>query len=66
MRTNELFKQKTTLSFEVFPPKSDTPIESIYSTIDGLAPLKPDFISVTYGAGGGLNGGATLPSASAR
>ena len=52
MKTCEIFKQKTTLSFEVFPPKSDTPIESIYSTIDGLAPLKPDFISVTYGAGG--------------
>ena len=52
MKTCELFKNKTTLSFEVFPPKSDTPIESIYSTIDGLAPLKPDFISVTYGAGG--------------
>ncbi|WP_295152197.1 methylenetetrahydrofolate reductase [NAD(P)H] [uncultured Ruminococcus sp.] len=52
MKTNELFKQKTTLSFEVFPPKSDTPIESIYSTIEGLASLNPDFISVTYGAGG--------------
>ena len=52
MKTCDIFKQKTTLSFEVFPPKSDTPIESIYSTIDGLAPLKPDFISVTYGAGG--------------
>ncbi|MCR5541882.1 MAG: methylenetetrahydrofolate reductase [NAD(P)H] [Ruminococcus sp.] len=52
MKTCELFKNKTTLSFEVFPPKSDTPIDSIYSTIDGLAPLNPDFISVTYGAGG--------------
>ena len=52
MKTCDIFKQKTTLSFEVFPPKSDTPIESIYSTIDGLAPLNPDFISVTYGAGG--------------
>ena len=52
MKTNELFKQKTTLSFEVFPPKSDTPIDSIYSTIEGLASLNPDFISVTYGAGG--------------
>lgn len=52
MKTCDIFKQKTTLSFEVFPPKSDTPINSIYSTIDGLAPLKPDFISVTYGAGG--------------
>ncbi len=52
MKTCELFKDKTTLSFEVFPPKSDTPIDSIYSTIEGLAPQNPDFISVTYGAGG--------------
>lgn len=55
MKTNELFKTKSTLSFEVFPPKSTTPVESIYNTIDGLAPLKPDFISVTYGAGGSSN-----------
>lgn len=55
MKTNELFKTKSTLSFEVFPPKSTTPVESIYNTIDGLAPLKPDFISVTYGAGGSNN-----------
>lgn len=55
MKTNEIFKRKTVLSFEVFPPKSDTPIESIYKTIDGLAPLHPDFISVTYGAGGNGN-----------
>lgn len=55
MKTCEIFKNKSTLSFEVFPPKSDTPIESIYKTIDGLAPLEPDFISVTYGAGGSGN-----------
>lgn len=55
MKTSELFKTKSTLSFEVFPPKSTTPVESIYKTIDGLAPLKPDFISVTYGAGGSNN-----------
>ena len=52
MKTCELFKKKTTLSFEVFPPKSSTPVESIYSTISQLQPLNPDFISVTYGAGG--------------
>ena len=52
MKTCTLFDKKTTLSFEVFPPKSTTPVESIYKTIDGLAPLKPDFISVTFGAGG--------------
>ncbi len=55
MKTNQLFKKKTTLSFEVFPPKSTTPVESIYQTIDGLSALEPDFISVTYGAGGGTN-----------
>ncbi|MBR1863574.1 MAG: methylenetetrahydrofolate reductase [Ruminococcus sp.] len=55
MKTSELFNNRPTLSFEVFPPKSDTPIESIYKTIDGLAPLEPDFISVTYGAGGSGN-----------
>ncbi len=55
MKTSELFKTKSTLSFEVFPPKSTTPVESIYNTIDGLAPLNPDFISVTYGAGGSNN-----------
>ena len=59
MKTSELFKSKTTLSFEVFPPKSTTPVESIYQTIEALAPLKPDFISVTYGAGGSM-GNATI------
>lgn len=42
MKTCELFKKKTTLSFEVFPPKSSTPVESIYSTISQLQPLNPD------------------------
>ena len=55
MKTIELFKNKSTLSFEVFPPKSTTPVESIYNTINGLHALKPDFISVTYGAGGSNN-----------
>lgn len=50
---SQLFEAKRpTISFEIFPPKSTTPLESIYKTIDGLAPLNPDFISVTYGAGG--------------
>ena len=55
MRTHELFENKTVLSFEVFPPKSTTPVESIYQTIDELKEYKPDFISVTYGAGGSGN-----------
>ena len=53
MKINELLAQRPTLSFEIFPPKNkDGDITSIYSTIDQLAELKPDFISVTYGAGG--------------
>ena len=53
MKISELLRQRPTLSFEIFPPKNkDGDISSIYSTIDQLAQLKPDFISVTYGAGG--------------
>ena len=43
---------KTTFSFEVFPPRKDMPVDVIYSTLDQLSDLKPDFISVTCGAGG--------------
>lgn len=53
MQIASLFqKNKTVLSFEVFPPKKTSPVETIYSTLDELKDLKPDFISVTYGAGG--------------
>lgn len=45
-------KKQPLLSFEIFPPKKDTPIDSIFATIESLKDLKPDFISVTYGAGG--------------
>lgn len=44
--------KKPTLSFEVFPPKKDDEFESVYATLDKLSTLQPDFISVTYGAGG--------------
>lgn len=46
-------KKETVISFEIFPPKKDSPIETIYRTIDELRDLRPDFISVTYGSGGG-------------
>lgn len=53
MKIDSILKQRPTLSFEIFPPKGkDGDIEKIYQTIDDLAQLKPDFISVTYGAGG--------------
>ncbi|MCR4902839.1 MAG: methylenetetrahydrofolate reductase [NAD(P)H] [Butyrivibrio sp.] len=40
------------LSCEVFPPKKDLSISGIYETLDSIKSLDPDFISVTYGAGG--------------
>lgn len=45
-------KEKTVLSFEVFPPKKEEDIDDIYKTLDTLKTLNPNFISVTYGAGG--------------
>lgn len=63
MRTNELFKQKTVLSFELFPPKKDAPVDTIYHTLSAMNDLKPDFISVTCGAGGS-GGTATVQMAS--
>ena len=53
MKIIDLLHKRPTLSFEIFPPKNyDGDISSIYQTIDELSKLKPDFISVTYGAGG--------------
>lgn len=43
---------KPTFSFEIFPPKGPTGLDSIFATVDALASLAPDLISVTYGAGG--------------
>ncbi len=40
------------LSLEIFPPQASYPIESLFHTIEELRDLEPDFISVTYGAGG--------------
>lgn len=57
MKISEILKEKATISFEVFPPKNkEGDISSIYHTIEELAKLAPDFISVTYGAGGSTKG----------
>ena len=56
--------QKASFSFEVFPPRKDDAIDKIYRTLEELSPLKPDFISVTYGAGGSANSKGTLDIAS--
>jgi methylenetetrahydrofolate reductase (NADPH) len=53
MRIDQLLGQgKPTISFEFFPPKTDAGFASLYKTIDELKPLKPSYVSVTYGAGG--------------
>ena len=57
MKIANLFKKKKpTISFEVFPPNEIYSLDEVYSVIDELAKLKPDFISVTYGAGGTTRG----------
>src|SRR3979411_2364796 len=40
------------ISFEFFPPKTEEMERSLWETIKRLAPLAPNFVSVTYGAGG--------------
>lgn len=50
-----LSQKKIILSCEVFPPKTDVDLKSVLSTVGKIADLSPDFISVTYGAGGGTS-----------
>ena len=64
MKVRELFKEKTVFSFEVFPPKKTSTVDVIYQTLDELSGLKPDFISVTFGAGGSGNSFFALDIAS--
>ena len=47
------------ISYEMFPPKGDLTLEQAREVVAGLAPCKPDFISVTYSAGGSGNSPAT-------
>ena len=64
MKTAEIFKNKTVFSLEIFPPKPDSDENVIYDTLEQLSDIRPDFISVTYGAGGGKNGSRTIKIAS--
>ena len=50
-----LGENKRTISFEVFPPKKETSYESVRMATEKIAALKPAFMSVTYGAGGGVS-----------
>jgi methylenetetrahydrofolate reductase (NADPH) len=54
MLIKDIFKKKKpVISFEIFPPKKEYSIDTIFNTIYELKDLNPDFISVTYGSGGG-------------
>ncbi len=65
MKINKMFESKRpVLSFEIFPPKRDGDVNSVYQTIDELAKLNPDYISVTYGAAGTERGLDTVKMAS--
>lgn len=56
MKISEILRgNKASLSFEVFPPKTDSAFESVKNAVSEIASLKPAFMSVTYGAGGGTS-----------
>ena len=56
MKIKKLFESKElSVSFEVFPPKSDTAFDTVKAATEEIAKLRPSFMSVTYGAGGGTS-----------
>ena len=56
MKITQLLKDGVpSLSFEVFPPKNETAFESVRVATEEIAALRPSFMSVTYGAGGGTS-----------
>ena len=60
MKATDIWKigQKPTVSFELFPPKSAKAAEKFDQTIDELLALNPDFVSITFGAGGSTREGS--------
>ena len=64
MKIRDMFKEKTVFSFEVFPPKKTSSIETVYQMLEELEGLTPDFISVTFSAGGSGNSALALDIAS--
>ena len=56
MKIIDILKKDTlSMSFEVFPPKTDATFDSVKTATEEIAQLKPSFMSVTYGAGGGTS-----------
>jgi len=61
MKITDIYQsKKNVLSFEIFPPKKDDELKNIDATLEILADLKPDYISVTFGAGGSSNNNKTI------
>ena len=56
MKISKLFESKKAVySFEIFPPKVNDDISKIYSTLESIRDIAPDYVSVTYSAGGSKN-----------
>ena len=67
MRIDQILKEKeVTISFEVFPPKTDDKYAAVEEAARQIAALRPDFMSVTYGAGGGAAAPARIRPGSRR
>ena len=60
MRISDILKERQTFSFEIFPPRGDLPIEQAREVSRALSEYRPDWISVTFSAGGSGNSGNTL------
>ena len=61
MKLTQIYEsKKNVLSFEIFPPKKDDELKNIEPTLEVLTELKPDYISVTFGAGGSSNNNKTI------
>ncbi|WP_321973823.1 methylenetetrahydrofolate reductase [Paratractidigestivibacter sp.] len=60
MKISDKLAARQTFSFEIFPPKGDLPLEKAYEVASSLAEHRPDWISVTYSAGGSGNSENTV------
>lgn len=63
MRIADRLAERQTFSFEIFPPKGELPLEEAYAIASEMAADRPDWISVTYSAGGSGNSATTVPIA---
>lgn len=65
MRISEILTRKQTFSLEIFPPRGDLPVDAARELGSQLVPYRPDYVSVTFSAGGSNNSGNTAAIAGA-